>query len=232
VSLPPQARTCWRACESPGFRNFLGSAPTEEEPSLENTTMHAPHTSANQRLLAFNQQVLGQALALVQAHQTGQPRYEGPAGSHLRHIIEHYEALVFPGTAQVVDYDKRPRDRELEVNPTLAKSRLNTLQDALRGWHQRTLDEPVRVLGQGGSTGEFDFAVSSSIGRELVFVASHAVHHFALLLTYCQQHRMPVPAHFGKAPATVAYEQASATQALPLTTRTQESPCSATLQAA
>lgn len=187
--------------------------------------MPSPHTPETSRLLDFNQQVLGQALALVQAHQSGQPRYAGLAGSHLRHIIEHYEALVFPNTAQVVDYDQRPRDRELEVNTALATARLNALQAALQGWHPLTLEDPVRVLGQGGPAGEFDFSVSSSIGRELVFVASHAVHHFALLLAYCEQHRIPVPTHFGKAPATVAHEQACAVRLSPTTPRSQESAC-------
>ena len=187
--------------------------------------MHSPHASPTDQLLVFNQQVLNQALALVQAHHTGRPAYAGPAGSHLRHIIEHYEALVFPSTAHVVDYDRRPRDRDLEVNATLATSRLNTLQDTLRGWHQRTLDEPVRVLGQGGTAGEFDFSVSSSVGRELVFVASHAVHHFALLLAYCEQHRIPVPTHFGKAPATVAHAKASANQPSPTISFLKEYPC-------
>ena len=195
--------------------------------------MHSPHTTTpTGRLLAFNQQVLSQALALVQAHHTGQPTYAGPAGSHLRHIIEHYEALVFPSTAHVVDYDQRPRDRELEVNASLASSRLNALQEALRAWPACALDEPVLVLGQGGTAGEFDFSVSSSIGRELVFVASHAVHHFALLLRYCEQQCIPVPAHFGKAPATVAHEQACASQASPTTTRSQEFACFAPPQPA
>jgi hypothetical protein len=218
--------------------------------------MNALPTTPKDPLLVFNLQVLGQALALVQAHQAGpvdpvfpvgtvgpvgpvghvgRPRYAGPAGSHLRHIIEHYEALVFPRSAHVVDYDQRPRDRELEVNPARASARLNGLQDQLQGWHHRELLRPVQVHGQGGTAGEFGFQVMSSIGRELAFVASHAVHHFALLLAYCQQHHIATPTHFGKAPATVAHERATAAHAAMATTTNpqhQESPCFSNLHPA
>ena len=71
------------------------------------------------------------------------------------------------------------------------------------------LGMPVRVCGQCGGAGEFSFNHPSSIGRELAFVASHTVHHFALLAAHCQQHGIPTPADFGKAPATVAHERAS-----------------------
>ena len=38
----------------------------------------------------------------------------GVTGPHRRHLIEHYEALLRPAHSGVVDYDTRPRDRELE----------------------------------------------------------------------------------------------------------------------
>ena len=53
--------------------------------------------------------------------------------------------------------------------------------------------------------GEFNFEVESSLGRELVFVASHAVHHYALLAAHLRQLGLPVPEGFGLAPATVAH---------------------------
>jgi hypothetical protein len=174
--------------------------------TLENPTM--------ERLMSFNQQVLDQALALVDGHAEPDapptaPPFAGPVGAHLRHVLEHYEALVNGLTLGVVDYDGRPRDRQLEARPTLARHRLLSLRQVLGQWTPDMLNRPVQVLGQGGITGDFDFCVTSSVGRELAFLASHAVHHFALLGAHLQRHGVPVPAHFGKAPGTVANEIAA-----------------------
>ena len=193
--------------------------------------------STVERLLGFNQQVLDQALAVVGGHavpsapQHGAPPtappslppnvppnvppFSGPVGAHLRHVVEHYEALVKGLSFGVVDYDGRPRDRQLETCPTLARDRLLGLRQVLGQWSPDMLDRPVQVLGQGGITGDFDFCVTSSVGRELAFLASHAVHHFALLAEHLQGHGVAVPAHFGKAPGTVANEIATRRAAAP-----------------
>ena len=167
-----------------------------------------------QRLLGFNQQVLDQALAVVGGHAApgapqSAPPFARPVGAHLRHVVEHYEALVHGLPLGVIDYDGRPRDRQLEASPALARDRLLGLRQVLGQWTPDMLDRPVQVLGQGGITGDFDFCVTSSVGRELAFLASHAVHHFALLAEQLQRHGVPVPAHFGKAPGTVANEIAA-----------------------
>lgn len=159
-----------------------------------------------ERLLHFNRQLIDQALALVAAHDVpGAPAYAQRTGPHLRHVIEHYEALVLRDADSAVDYDRRPRDRELERDADLARARLNALKHHLAGWSDAVLEQPLRVHGQGGPAGEFDFATASSIGRELVFLASHATHHYALLQVYCEQHGIVTDPNFGRAPATVAH---------------------------
>ena len=176
--------------------------------------MHTLANSTMERLLSFNQQVIDQALAVVSGHEvsgssTGSPSFSGPVGAHLRHVIEHYEALIHGLPLGVVDYDGRPRDRQLEASAALARDRLQSLRQMLGQWTPDMLDRPVQVLGQGGVAGDFDFRVTSSVGRELVFLASHAVHHFALLSAHLQRHGISVPTHFGKAPGTVANEIAT-----------------------
>lgn len=162
------------------------------------------------RLPGFNREVLEQVLALVALYEApGAPPYAGPVGAHLRHVIEHYDALVFPAEPGVVDYDGRPRDAELERSPARARLRVEALCRALARWPASRLGMPVRVRGLGGAAGDFRFVAASSVGRELAFVASHAVHHFAVLKLHVQQQGITVPPDFGKAPATVAHERAS-----------------------
>lgn len=182
--------------------------------------MQTPGIFTIERLLAFNQQVLDQALAVVGGHTVpgkpqSAPQFVGPVGAHLRHVIEHYEALVNGLTHGVVDYDGRPRDRQLETSATMARDRLLGLRQVLGQWTPDMLDRPVQVHGQGGICGDFDFCVTSSVGRELAFLASHAVHHFALLTEHLQRQGVPLPAHFGKAPGTVANEIATQGAAAP-----------------
>lgn len=175
-------------------------------------------------LLRFNREVLDQALALAAAHEApGAPPYARPVGAHLRHVIEHYEALLIPRQGDEVDYDRRARDATLERCPRTARQRLRAMQQCLQHWHGEDLRRPVRVRGQAGLAGEFDFAVNSSVGRELVFLASHAVHHFALLKAHCQQHGMVISADFGQAPATVAHERAGRSH--PTTQEASCNPC-------
>jgi hypothetical protein len=181
-------------------------------------------------LLAFNQQVLDQALALVQLHaRANGPRYAGPVGSHLRHVLEHYDALLFPAQTGVVDYDSRERNRELETQPAVAARHLQALGKRLHEWASAWLDKPVRVVGVAGTQGEFSFAAPSSLARELAFVASHAVHHFALLKTHCQQQGIHTPADFGKAPATVAHDRAQGQACAESSLTIKETPCPALL---
>jgi hypothetical protein len=169
----------------------------------------APAAARHEPLLRFNRQVIDQALALVAAHQKpGAPDYAYPVGAHLRHVVEHYEALLFPAVPGVVDYDARARDRDLERSPAVAMQRLQALRRALAHDAAGSLTTAVQVHGQGGLGGEFHFSVPSTIGRELVFVASHAIHHFALLQAHCTQHGVPTGETFGKAPGTVAHERA------------------------
>lgn len=168
-------------------------------------------TSDAADLQRFNREVLGQALALVRRHlgDTG-ARYAGPVGSHLRHVIEHYDALRAAG-AGVVDYDRRPRDRELECCPQTAERRLLAIDRWLADAGDAALHAPLRVHGRAGLGGERAFTVSSTLGRELVFVAGHAVHHYALVRDHCRRHGIEVDIDFGKAPSTVAHERLAAT---------------------
>lgn len=176
------------------------------------STLAAPAAAAatcHQPLRRFNRQVIDQALDLVAAHQLpGAPDYACPVGTHLRHVIEHFEALLFPAVPGVVDYDARGRDAELERSPVLAQRRLHVLREALSQGGAAALTTAVQVHGQAGLGGEFRFTVPSTIGRELVFVASHAIHHFALLQAHCKQHGVSTGETFGKAPGTVAHERA------------------------
>lgn len=164
-----------------------------------------------QALLAYAGHVVGQALALAAAHERpGTAPFAEHVGPHLRHVIEHFEAWLGAIGSPLIDYDRRARDASIERQPSLARARLQLIQQRLAQWPCWQLGTPVRVRAAIGVAGECSCTADSSFGRELLFVTSHAVHHFALLQLHCRQHGISMGADFGKAPATVAHERSLA----------------------
>jgi hypothetical protein len=135
----------------------------------------------------------------------------------VRHIIEHYEALTgpcaqaAPAMGAVVNYDARKRDLSVQTEPRVALERVAALRSALQAmaaWPDAAFAAPLALHSQGGEMGELCFASPSTPLRELAFLASHCVHHFAIIKLHAQQKGQDLGPYFGKAPATVAHEAA------------------------
>ncbi len=176
------------------------------------------HRNSAPLLWCYNADLIAQAIHVIERLKqdaSSDFRYAQAVGPHIRHLIDHYDAFVlglefFPsGTVQ---YDVRRRDQILQSQPLVAIARLNVLQDRLRAIAAATrepypLDAAVQVVSCAGFEGEFEISAASTIGRELLFLSSHMVHHFALLAHYCKSAGVDLGADFGKAPATVAFER-------------------------
>lgn len=163
-----------------------------------------------QKLLDYNVDVLDQALRVLDAH-AAQPDsdYTSHSGPHLRHVIEHYEAFTQHVASYSVDYDTRARDRAPERDPAMARARIAAIQQQLATLDTLLLTEPIAVHQRGGLGGEENFVSFSSLARELLFLASHAVHHYALIQLHCKAQGICLGDDFGKAPATVRHARQS-----------------------
>lgn len=161
-------------------------------------------------LIDYNVDVLDQALQVLSA-QAAAPGsdYASHIGPHLRHVIEHYEAFTQQVASLSVDYDSRARDRAPERDPAVARERLVSLQAQLKALDLSNITEPLAVHLRGGLGGEHNFVSFSSLARELLFVASHAVHHFALIQLHCKAQGIALGDDFGKAPATVRHARSA-----------------------
>lgn len=160
----------------------------------------------HQKLVDFNVAVLDQALAVLAAHAAAPGSdYVSHTGPHLRHVIEHYEGFVQQVLSCSVDYDSRARDRAPEREPAIARERIVALQQQLKALDLTSLTEPLAVHLRGGLAGDENFVSFSSVARELLFVASHAVHHYAIIQLHCRAQGISLGADFGKAPATVRH---------------------------
>ena len=165
------------------------------------------------RVVRYNTAILQQAIDVIDwcDAASAQARFADAIGPHLRHVLEHYEELLDGLGRRVLEYDRRRRDRRVEQNPQVARERFCTVIERLDALTvgQPRVDE-VAVMLCGGVDGGECFVAKSSVERELLFVASHAVHHYAILKPVLVQRGYTVGADFGKAPATIHYEREAA----------------------
>ncbi len=138
--------------------------------------------------------------------------YASAVGPHLRHIVEHYLALVnaLKMDDRCVCYDARNRDLRIQTDPSATLSALQELHQSFAALAQDQslgLQTPLVTKLLAGAQGEIELTVETTLGRELLFLSSHTVHHFAPLGQYCRNAGVELGHDFGKAPATMAFEQ-------------------------
>lgn len=162
-------------------------------------------------MIKANQLVLRQAVALVTALDDGQfrdPRAPwSSVGAHLRHVIEHYQSFLEGLADGRIDYDARRRDPTIEASRSRA---LEVLADLVRGLGRIDTDQQGRALSvqMACEADTLDPAwTRSTTGRELQFLLSHAVHHYALIRMLLIADDVTLDEDFGTAPSTIAHSR-------------------------
>lgn len=128
----------------------------------------------------------------------------GSIGAHVRHVLDHVRVLVDRPTQRTVTYDRRQRDTSIEHD------RLEGIAALRRtACHLRTaIDAPqdqILVLEALVERGQPPIAVTTSLGRELVFALQHTIHHQAIVAVLLHEIGVATPAQFGYAPSTPAH---------------------------
>ena len=134
-----------------------------------------------------------------------QPHMNGSVGQHLRHVVDHYLALENGFENGLVDYDQRNREANIEVSVSAAKETIQAVQKWLRTLTQADLSKAVLVRSEISLSEKIVEDCPSTLAREIMFVSSHAVHHFSLIGIIRSLQGQPVPEFFGYAPATISY---------------------------
>ncbi|MBW6389834.1 DinB family protein [Billgrantia antri] len=168
-------------------------------------------TSCLGSLIEENRLALYQLQAFLERLTPDLYRYAfGPTGrqslgKHVRHILDHYDALLAGAVAGSIDYENRQRDERLETEPELAVVRVAEISAALPGLEaQRSATLRLRYPVEGASD---SLALATSLPRELAFLTSHTVHHMALLGMMAESLGVDLPEHFGVHPSTLRHWQ-------------------------
>ena len=122
-------------------------------------------------------------------------------GGHIRHIIEFYERLFEGAQTGVVNYAERRRDPLVETDRTAAMRRLGSIRQRLQSDGAIFENLELMVQPEESALGN----LRSTAGRELEALASHTVHHFALVAVLLRYFGFEVPSDFGVSKTTLRY---------------------------
>ena len=163
------------------------------------------------QLLAAVDEVLEQGEALLTGlsdAQYAEPvSAHGSIGAHYRHSLEHFKILFEAVKDSHVDYDRRERDERLQSERLAALMTTRDFRETARFLSTLSPERPIEVRSKISYAAPVSYAVSSTLGREIMFAVSHAIHHHALIAMLCGIRAIPVPEDFGVAPSTIAHQK-------------------------
>ncbi len=159
--------------------------------------------------LTGNLDLLRQAVALLDrlddATYAADHLGRSSVGAQLRHVLDHYRVFLDGLPHGAVDYDARSRDPVLEQETAAADRHAEGVLQALSALNPAAMAAPLRVHSSTSGHGADAGYHPSSVGRELLFLVSHTVHHFAIIRLLLEAQGVDCPADFGVAPSTLAH---------------------------
>ena len=169
-------------------------------------------------LVNANIEYLKQAITLIDSLKDGQYSknggdfYQSGVGKHMRHLLDHYTRFL-EITDGNIDYDARKRDPKIETDCGYT---CNYCEKLIGGFSELPeeaawIDSSVRI--RSNEVEQRNPWSTSTIKRELQFLISHTVHHFALIKIILNTEGIETPREFGIAPSTLAFEKSQATLA-------------------
>ncbi|MFP4358052.1 MAG: DinB family protein [Puniceicoccaceae bacterium] len=179
------------------------TAPAAATPAAGNADIHAALAATLRQSLDFLD-------GLDEAtYNRGVPEaFDSTIGGHYRHVLEHFEPLVEAGSGEI-DYDARKRDHGVETSVALAFRRTEALLERALAMDPAALSRPLRVSYRVSCEAGGEASADSTLGREVMFGISHAIHHFALISVMAKLLGIALPEGFGMAPSTARHRQRS-----------------------
>lgn len=168
--------------------------------------------------VAGNLIVLGQAVELLRRMDDATYAEGGaapgisPIGVHFRHVFDHYRAFLEGLPLAEIDYDARQRQIPLESDRDLALATALGFITDLSRLPSELGDRPLRITVRSvaGEPDAPDWS-HSSCKRELQFLVSHTVHHYALIKDLLHRAAFEAGPDFGVAPSTLQAQRRTAT---------------------
>lgn len=124
------------------------------------------------------------------------------AGSHVRHCLDFYKSLLEGVWVGRVDYNCRGRDALVARDRACAAAQIEIVVEELRALADLPGDTKLLVSPEDSDAGGW---CASTLARELQFLISHTVHHYALVALVLRLQGFEPGEEFGVAPSTLAH---------------------------
>jgi len=132
----------------------------------------------------------------------------GTIGTHLRHTLDHFAAIISRATTDPIDYDHRDRGVPVETDRAVAQEQIAGLRLGIAALEGTGADE-VRIRVMVESNGR-EALLRTTIAREVAFATHHGIHHIAMMKAIAREMGVTLDDDIGKAPSTINYERAGA----------------------
>lgn len=155
-------------------------------------------------------QILKQGIDLLQnldgAIYTHQSEFDrGSIGTHFRHTLDFAGNFSSGVKIGKIDYNRRERDINIEQKLNIAVLRLTAVVNELNDLPPNIANKQILVrLETVENMSEADWCISSVL-RELEFLQSHTLHHYALIAAKLSGRGIKVDKEFGVSPSTLEF---------------------------
>lgn len=171
---------------------------------------------ASQSLVRVLTHTLGHMQAFLQqipAKAYAQPLEifnQSSTGQHTRHVIEFLQCLIqqCQCSGNVVNYEKRIRDKAIEQEPAQALAAIDEIIHTLE-----TTELPRQLVLETQYAAHLPVhRIDTTLERELIYNIEHAIHHLAMIRIGLQivAPDLDIARDFGVAPSTLRYRKHSA----------------------
>ena len=126
--------------------------------------------------------------------------FKSAVGTHIRHNLDHYACFLSGLESGCIDYTARNRDSRLEQDRLYAITEIVRLRECLENMSAEQENTCLLVKADIGTS-----RAPTSIKRELEFLLSHSIHHYALVAIICRLQGIEVEPNFGIAPSTLRH---------------------------
>ena len=109
----------------------------------------------------------------------------------------------------IIDYEAREREKVFEIDRQAALAATEAICQHLLDLTESPCAKSLRICC---NSDRGTLRATSSITRELDFLLSHTIHHYAIIAMLCRLQNVEVEPDFGVAPSTLRYQLTSKMQ--------------------
>ena len=128
-------------------------------------------------------------------------------GEHYRHHLDYVAAFSRGLKDGEIDYDDRRRDQQIATKLEVAAEKTRELIAWLEDVNTEKMPREVIVRQLTCDNGDRRPSIHSTIDRELAFLISHAMHHYAIMGLAARIKGKSHPENLGVMPSTLKYER-------------------------